>query len=104
MYMLRDATHKYVNHVGDPPQLFDLTADPNETRDLAADPRSAPLLGRFERHLGTIVDPEAVDRAAKADQARRIEAGGGLAVINKRGPIAGGTPPPTSSESPKQAP
>ena len=35
-----------------------------------------------------------MDRAAKADQARRIEAGGGLKVINKRGPIAGGTPAP----------
>ena len=94
MYMLRDASHKYVNHVGDPPQLFDLTADPNETRDLAADPQSAPLLEQFERHLRTVVDPEAMDRAAKADQARRIAAGGGLEVINQRGPIAGGTPAP----------
>ena len=95
MYMLRDASRKYVNHVGDPPQLFDLTADPNETRDLAADPRVGPATrDSFERHLGTVVDPEAVDRAAKADQARRIQAGGGLAAINKRGPIAGGTPAP----------
>lgn len=94
MYMLRDATHKYVYHVGDPPQLFDLVADPNETHDLARDPQSVPLLDRFERRLRAVVDPEAVDRAAKADQARRIEAGGGLRVIARRGPIAGGTPAP----------
>ena len=94
MYMLRDATHKYVHHVGDPPQLFDLSADPTESRDLAADPQSAPRLERFEQHLRTIVDPEAVDHAARADQARRIEVGGGLDVITSRGPIAGGTPAP----------
>ena len=94
MYMLRDTTHKYVHHVGDPPQLFDLTTDPTETRDLAADPHSAPLLERFERHLRAIVNPEAVDHAARADQARRIEAAGGLDVITSRGPIAGGTPAP----------
>lgn len=94
MYMLRDSTHKYVHHVGDPPQLFDLAADPNETRDLAANPASAPLLAQFERNLRAIVDPEAVDQAAKADQARRVEAAGGLAVITRRGPIAGGTPAP----------
>jgi len=94
MYMLRDSTHKYIHHVGDPPQLFDLTTDPNETRDLAANPTSAPLLARFERNLRAIVDPEAVDQAAKADQARRIQAAGGLDVITRRGPIAGGTPAP----------
>ena len=94
MYMLRDSTHKYVHHVGDPPQLFDLVTDPNETCDLAADPKSAPRLERFESHLRAIVDPEAVDRAAKADQARRIKAAGGLDVITRRGPIAGGTPAP----------
>ncbi|MDE2920695.1 MAG: sulfatase-like hydrolase/transferase [Chloroflexota bacterium] len=94
MYMLRDGTHKYVHHVGDPPQLFDLSADPDETRDLATDPKSGLLLERFERHLRTVVDPEAVDRAAKADQARRVQAGGGLELISRRGPIAGGTPAP----------
>ncbi len=94
MYMLRDATHKYVHHVGDSPQLFDLTADPTETRDLAADPRSALRLERFEQHLRAIVDPEAVDHAAKADQARRVEAAGGLDAVTRRGPIAGGTPAP----------
>ena len=35
-----------------------------------------------------------MDHAAKADQARRIEAAGGLDVITSRGPIAGGTPAP----------
>ena len=94
MYMLRDATHKYVHHVGDPPQLFDLATDPTETRDLAGDSQLTPLKERFERQLRSIVDPEAMDSAAKADQARRIEAGGGLKVISERGPIAGGTPAP----------
>ncbi|MDE2903665.1 MAG: sulfatase-like hydrolase/transferase [Chloroflexota bacterium] len=94
MYMLRDSTHKYVHHVGDSPQLFNLVCDPDEAHDLASDPQSVPLLNRFDRQLRAVVDPEAVDRAAKADQALRIEAGGGLGVITKRGPIAGGTPAP----------
>ena len=94
MYMLRDSTHKYVHHVGDPPQLFDLSTDPNETRDLVASPESTPLIQRFEGRLRTTLDPEAVDRAAKADQAQRIQAAGGLDVITRRGPIAGGTPAP----------
>ena len=68
MYMLRDATHKYVHHVGDPPQLFDLTVDPTETCDLAGDSQLTPLKERFERQLRSIVDPETMDSAAKADQ------------------------------------
>ena len=95
MYMLHDGVYKYVHHVGDPPQLFNLSADPNETRDLAGDSASAPLLEEFEGQLRRIVDPEATDRAAKADQSKRIEAGGGLQAITERGPIAGGTPAPT---------
>ncbi len=104
MYMLRDSTHKYIHHVGDPPQLFDLMADPNETRDLPGDAESAEVLDHFEAHLHDVLDPTSVDRAAKADQAQRIEAAGGLDVITRRGPIAGGTPAPTQFRSRREHP
>ncbi|MBI3456613.1 MAG: hypothetical protein HY002_12620 [Candidatus Rokubacteria bacterium] len=79
--MIRDARYKYVHYVGDPPQLFDLSADPEETRDLGGDRQYADVLAAWEREIRAICDPEAVDRRAKADQRRRIEAAGGLEAI-----------------------
>ncbi len=85
-YMLRDQRYKYVYYAsGNPPQLFDLINDPQENHDLAGDPASAPILKRLHQQLLTICDPEAVDRAAKADQRQRIDAAGGPAVV-----LAGG--------------
>lgn len=84
-YMVRNEQYKYVHYVDYAPQLFDLLDDPNELRDLAADPRYADVVTACERELRVIVDPEEVDRQAKADQLGRIEAAGGLEVI-----VAGG--------------
>ena len=98
-YLLRDARYKYLHYVGGPPQLFDLVLDPEERRDLAAvgDVRAPALLRRFERELRALLDPEAVDRRAKADQAARVAAGGGRAAVLARGTFANS---PTPDEAP----
>ena len=70
-FMVKRGPHKYVHYVGGPPQLFDTHADPLEVQDLSADPAHASLRAALETELRRIVDPEAVDAAAKADQEAR---------------------------------
>ena len=94
-YMLRTLRHKYVNYVGAPPQLFDLEADPEELTDLGRDPAHAPRLKAFEEQLRAMLDPEMVDRQAKADQAHVAEQHGGFEVLRRREKMAF-TPPPTA--------
>jgi choline-sulfatase len=94
IYMLRTGRWKYVHYVGERPQLFDLERDPHETRDLAADPGHAGAVAACERELRARLDPEAVDRRAKADQRRRLEAAGGAARILAEGVTVPYTPAP----------
>lgn len=94
-YMLRDRRWKYVYYVGAPPQLFDLDADPEELADLGAHPAYAQQRAAFEAELRAILDPEAVDKEAKADQARMAERHGGFASLRQREKMAF-TPPPTA--------
>ena len=83
-YMLRKGQYKLVVFAGLWPELFDLHADPLETQNLAGDPQYQPLLDDLLAELGKILDPQAVDAAAKQDQARRIaQAGGRDAILNK---------------------
>ena len=98
-YMLRDRQRKYIYHVDAPPQLFDLRDDPREVNDLAQNPDAATqtLLAGCEAQLRQIVDPEAVDARAKADQQRRIESLGGREAVVARGafvnsPVPGEAP------------
>ena len=101
-YMLRSARHKYVHYVGGPPQLFDLATDPEERCDLAESPDSeaAALLARFEAELRALLDPEAVDRRAKADQAARVATYGGREAVLARGTFANS---PTPDDKPAWA-
>ena len=92
--MLRNNGHKYVRYMEDyPPQLYDLDADPLELNDLGADPGHADTLAACEANLNALIDPVAVDEAAKADQAERLEAGGGAEAIVAKG-SPGYTPAP----------
>src|SRR5206468_11940580 len=70
-FMIRKGSFKYVYYVGMPPQLFDLDADPQETRDLAHDAGYRGLLAQCEAELRRVVDPDAADALAKADQGAR---------------------------------
>ncbi len=85
MYLVRKGRWKYIHHVGYAPELFDLEADPGETRDLASDPAHAQTRAAMEAALRAIVDPEAVDAAAFADQRAKIERNGGVDVLIARG-------------------
>src|SRR5260370_371729 len=84
-FMIRKGSFKYVHYAGMPPQLFDLGADPQEARDLAPDPGYRGLLAQCEAELRRVVDPDAADALAKADQRARIAAFGGRDAILSRG-------------------
>jgi choline-sulfatase len=84
-FMIREGSFKYVHYIGMPPQLFDLEADPQETRDLAREPGYRGLVADCEAGLRRVVDPDAADALAKADQRARIAALGGREAILARG-------------------
>ena len=83
-FMVRLGDWKLVHYVGHPPQMFDLAADPFEEVDLAGRPEAADVRSRLYDALYEIVDPEAVDRLAFADQQARIERLGGVEAILSR--------------------
>ncbi len=72
-YMIKRGPYKYCHYVDAAPQLFHTHEDPLEVRDLAPDPSHAALRAALQAELRAVVDPEAVDGAAKRDQARRRE-------------------------------
>ncbi len=95
IFMLRTERWKYVHYVTDPPELYDLVADPDELTDLGADPRYVDVRETCEKKLRDIVDPETVDARARADQRRRLDAGGGPEAIRAGGPKIIYTPAPS---------
>ena len=92
-YMIRNGRYKYVHYVGMPPMLFDLAADPNERNDLGRDPAFKAVSAECESKLRTVVDPEAADRQARADQSVYIEKNGGRDAILKKGTFRYSPPP-----------
>jgi choline-sulfatase len=93
--MLRTARYKYVYFAGGyPPQLFDMEHDPLEEHDRAGDPIYADVRAACERELRAMCDPEEVDRRAKADQRRLLDANGGLAAVMAGGVKIPYTPAP----------
>lgn len=92
-FMLRDGDSKLIYHVGQPPQLFDLSADPGELHDLGGATAWRAERGRLERALRATCDPEAVDARAKADQQARAEALGGTEAILQAGVFRRSPPP-----------
>lgn len=92
-YMIRHGRYKYVHYVGLPPMLFDLEADSHERKDLACESAYKGVISECERRLRTIVDPEAVDRLARADQQACIERNGGKEAILKKGTFRYSPPP-----------
>ena len=85
VFMIRLGAFKYVHYVGMPPQLFHLATDPHETRDLGQDTAYRGVIAEAEAALRDIVDPEAADRQARADQAAKIAELGGREAILARG-------------------
>lgn len=94
-YMVRKGDWKLVHYVGHPPQLFDLANDPLEANDLSGKDETAAIQAELDRELRKIVDPDAADAMAFADQALRIEQLGGADAIRAKTEI-GFTPAPNN--------
>lgn len=92
-YMIRHGKYKYIHYVGLPPMLFDLAADPHERSDLGGDPEYRAVIAECEICLRAVVDPEAADWLARADQQAKIEAHGGKQAILSRGTFRYSPPP-----------
>ena len=83
-YFLRQGRYKYHHYVGFEPELYDLEADPEEMVNLAADPVYADLAAGFEARLREILDPEATDSRAKADQKALVDRHGGPEAVTAK--------------------
>ena len=92
-FMIRRGRYKYIHYVGMPPMLFDLETDPREKADLGRDPAYQPVITQCEAELRRIVDPESVDRLARADQQAKIAQHGGREAILKKGTFRYSPPP-----------
>jgi len=92
-FMIRHGRYKYIHYVAMPPMLFDLDLDPREQNDLGLDPAYQAVIAECEARLRDLVDPEAVDRAARADQRAQIERHGGKDAILERGTFRYSPPP-----------
>lgn len=92
-FMLRKGRWKYHEYVGYEPELFDLNADPDETINRAGDSSCSAIVAEMRSELRRIVDPEAADRQAKADQRALVNRFGGREVAFRMG-TEGATPAP----------
>ncbi|MEM7427522.1 MAG: sulfatase-like hydrolase/transferase [Pseudomonadota bacterium] len=95
-YMARWDKWKYVDYLDYPPQLFDLQADPLELDDLGESPAHAHVLAEGRERLEAILDPEATNARALAEQAARVAQHGGREKLLAHGtfgytPIEGST-------------
>jgi choline-sulfatase len=92
-YMIRHKQYKYVHYVGMAPMLFDLAADPHERSDLGTNPAHQATVAECEALLRKVVDPEAADRQARADQKVTIDKHGGTDAILGKGTFRYSPPP-----------
>lgn len=93
MFMLRKGPWKLVAYPGYPSQLFNLDRDPEEREDLAGDGDLRAVLSSMETALSGVVDADAVNRLAFAEQSEKIRRLGGRAKILEV-PDQAFTPPP----------
>jgi choline-sulfatase len=80
--------------VGYEPELFDMAADPGQSVDLAAHDGHRPIRVHMASLLHQMLDPEATDQRAKADQDALVASFGGREAALGKGP-AGASPVPS---------
>ncbi|MEO0329803.1 MAG: sulfatase-like hydrolase/transferase [Pseudomonadota bacterium] len=81
-YMIRWKDWKYIYYASSSaPQLFNLSDDPIEMNNLAELKSCQQIIQTMHGHLVTVLDPEAINKQAFADQAKVIEANGGREAI-----------------------
>ena len=88
MFMIRHGCWKYIHYPGYRPQLFNLAADPSEVDDLATRQDHQTVLKICEQRLRKILDPDAINELAFAEQSVRIQALGGPDQIRLEGEYA----------------
>ncbi|WP_255458629.1 sulfatase-like hydrolase/transferase [Nocardia sp. SYP-A9097] len=93
-FLIRKGDFALHYYVGFAPELYDVANDPDQTRDLAWHPDHLDVLEDLTSELRSLVDPDAVDQRAKADQAALVDRFGGPAAAAVLG-TPGETPPPT---------
>jgi choline-sulfatase len=96
-FMIRRGRFKYIYYCGYAPMLFDLENDPHERHDLSGLAEFGEELAACEAQLRATVDPEAIDRLARADQRAMIEQLGGKDAIMQRGAVRHSPPPGVAS-------
>ena len=84
-FAYRKGRHKLIYHVGMPRQLFDLESDPLEQHDLLLGNDHIAIADQLEAELRTMIDPEEIDRKAKADQLAHADKFGGIDEVAKAG-------------------
>ncbi|GMG85029.1 sulfatase-like hydrolase/transferase [Paralimibaculum aggregatum] len=92
-FMIRKGDWKLVHYIDYPDQLFNLAEDPDEVNDRAEEPGCAAIREALMQELLKICDPAAVDREARAHQARKIVENGGKEPIIARGDLGFSVPP-----------
>ena len=92
-FMLRKGKWKLNRYIGFPSELFDLQNDPEELQDLAGNSAYHDTLKTLEDELEKLIDVEAANKQAFADQAALIAGYGGREKALKLGAPAA-TPPP----------
>jgi choline-sulfatase len=93
-YLVRQGQWAYHHYVGFEPELFDMAADPGQTVNLVAHDSYRTICERMETLLCQMLDPEATDQLAKADQDALIAQFGGREAALGKGP-AGASPVPS---------
>ena len=83
MFMLRTDEWKYNYYPGYSPELYHIANDKDELVDLAASPQHQKVVARCHQKMLELVDPEAENKRAFADQADTIKKLGGIdAILN----------------------
>jgi len=93
IFMVRFRQYKYVHYINYPAELYDLERDPEELRDLSSDSDSQAILREGRDRLHAMLDPDEVDRRAKARQRELLEANGGRDAVIERGDLGFSVPP-----------
>jgi choline-sulfatase len=92
-YMIRKGKFKYIHHLEEECELYDLAQDPYELRNVIWKSDYFEVSCMMRQALLDLLDPEQVNTLAKNDQFRRLQEHGGKEQILRRGSF-GYTPAP----------
>ena len=92
-YLVRQGRWAYHHYVSFEPELYDMIVDPGQSSNLASQNAHRADCERMEALLIDMLDPQAIDQRAKADQDALIARFGGREAALRKGPV-GASPVP----------